>query len=298
MKSTLFINNITTVDHAVLMDNGAILGNSFNVGAFITGEVTEDEKVVEDFGTVKKRIKAFIDDKLDGFDHKLWVYGKSLGPSVEGMFTTIRGNGWRLTTPRDALKQIDFDPTHMSKSVVEEALEKYLTEKMPNLSFKIYTNVVPQTPFPVTKDRPVSLFRYTHGLKDSTSWGCQNIAHGHLSYLYLKENCDTCGPKAQRLQEEIVNTLNNVMFIKRENAYPSDSRDGIKIAYQSRDRGGFEYEFDQDVNQYILIDTETTIEFLAEFIADFWARDLRKCEVEKVFVSEGLVKGAVAEVRL
>lgn len=298
MKSTLFISDITTVDHAVLMEDGRIKGNSFNLGAYVTGEVTEDEKVVEDFGTVKKRIKQFIDAKEDGYDHKLWI------PDPEGILEQnhnryVRSEGsWSMSLPRDAIKFVEFSAEGMNKDRVEKSINSFLKRKMPHLDFKVFTNIVPRPAFPASKDRPVSMFRYTHGLKDSTSWGCQNILHGHLSFIYLQESGDPCANKAYALQAEIASHLDNIMFIKRGNLYPSGKENLVKIQYMSRDRGEFEYMFRKGVNDFILLETETTIEYLAEFVRDFWARDLKKCAVKKIYLSEGLVKGAVTEINV
>lgn len=299
MISTLFISDLTTVDHAVLLPNGGLLGNSFNVSVKVTGKVTVTEKVVEDFGSIKKRIKAFIDDKEEGFDHKLWIpieHDRKLFVPGISMYHR-QGEDWGLNVPKNAVKFVPFDtdPGSFRKNT-EISLEHYLAEKMPNLSFKVQTNQITRLPFTTLQSEAPSMFRYTHGLRDSTSWGCQNIAHGHLSFLHLRSNSDTCGTKAKRLQADIAKHLNNAIFIRRENVLDQADSKFINISYYSRDRGLFQYYFKKELNHYLILESETTIEYLAEFVHDFWRKDMVACEVGEVYVSEGLMKGAVVEV--
>lgn len=73
-QSTLFIGNLTTIDYAYIHPTRyTIKGGSLNLSVEVTGDIEPVENVVVDFGTIKKKIKSLIDDKEEGFDHKLWV---------------------------------------------------------------------------------------------------------------------------------------------------------------------------------------------------------------------------------
>jgi hypothetical protein len=72
-KSTMFLANLSVVDHAVLIPEGLIRGNSHNPSFEVSGVVDEVENVVCDFSTIKKRMKQLIDDHDMGFDHKCWI---------------------------------------------------------------------------------------------------------------------------------------------------------------------------------------------------------------------------------
>ena len=68
---TMFFSQPTVIDHAYIDQEGRVVGGSFNPDFLVTGEIDPKEKVVIDFGTGKKQIKALIDHKEFGYDHKL-----------------------------------------------------------------------------------------------------------------------------------------------------------------------------------------------------------------------------------
>src|SRR5574343_1490291 len=77
MKSSIFLSDLTVVDHAYINSQGQVIGGSFNPGFIVSGEVDPVEKVVVDFSTIKKDVKYSIDKHIDdyhhnGFDHKIW----------------------------------------------------------------------------------------------------------------------------------------------------------------------------------------------------------------------------------
>lgn len=134
-------------------------------------------------------------------------------------------------------------------------------------------------------------FTYSHGLKDSTSLGCQNIGHGHLSYISLETDLTVQNRiEAIRIVEKIAQELNGCHFI-----YADNFQEGA-VNYVSKDRGKYSLEVATEnslVSKIVGCETETTIENLVSFIVNKYKDDLAKLtQPYTLYVSEGLHKGS------
>lgn len=279
--SSLFLADTTNIDHAYIDDRGMIVGGSYRPKFIVTGKVDPVENVVVDFSTIKKSLKAIIDDKDEGYDHKLWWYsGWSKGDIViSGDRVVIETPFLRIETPRNAVTIIS----------PEDGFEEYLIRKArdiyPDVDLSIATEMTQTFDEMPQFTTGAHSFRYVHGLKDSTSWGCQNIGHGHLSYIAARTNGDVGTIIAsERVLSRIADEVNDTIFVWRDNLVD----DGI--VYECS-RGRMSMMFKQDV-KHVVLDTETTVEHLVDYIADTYRDDLIKAGVEELFVSEGLSKGA------
>jgi len=301
----MFLNNITAVDHAYIDDKGMIIGGAVNPTMFVSGEIDPVENVVVDFSTVKKDIKHIIDAKYSGFDHKLWIIeGYSLYTKSE---ETNEGRNVRIETPCviidapiDAYKFIkkngpypeDFKEQVAARMEIE--LVEELAIKYPNVNISISLDFDEGFWGNSRMDTPMMPFRYVHGLKDSTSWGCQNIAHGHLSYIAASGSNHL---EAEMICQKIAAKLDKTIFIRSENITHVDI-DKMVLGYETA-RGKFEMTILNGTFEFgsvTIIDTETTIEHLVSHIAEEYRDDLKAAGVRLLFVSEGLNKGAVAEI--
>lgn len=283
-NSTMFLSNLTVVDHAYIDNEGHIVGGSFNPSFIVEGDVDPTEQVVIDFSTCKKDIKGIIDSKDNGLDHKLWI-GEFSNCEVTA---TERQDGyiistphWDIEVPENAVhflneKYYDIDSIgiYMQKFVTNELKKKY-----PTVNVKVYNNTEAHS-LPYLKEK--AYFRYTHGLKNSTSWGCQNIAHGHLSFISIYGE-DQIGANA--LAQKIAADLDRTMFIWTDN----ETHDGLEYTTQ---RGKFKLTI-QGKPKLMYLNTETTIENLVTMIGRKYNRELEAVYAEEVYVSEGLSKGAV-----
>ena len=147
-RSTMFLNDLTVVDHAYIDDNGCIVGGSFNPCFEVSGTPDAVEKVVVDFSTIKHDLKEMIDRhnfvfSKNGFDHKVWIiegYSNVSMIRMEGNSTystvTITTPAMALTVPGDAVKMIpqvermtpfftSMKP-HYSAEYIGAAFEEYL----------------------------------------------------------------------------------------------------------------------------------------------------------------------------
>jgi hypothetical protein len=290
MKSTLFLSNLSIVDHAYINHNGQIIGGSYNPSFLVTGKVDDIENVVVDFSTIKKDLKKHIDKhgfdiNNNGFDHKLWVIENYSDCSVicEGDRVVITTPAFYGSFPSDAIRYISNpDSLDFTDDFIGDQFAQHLTDclapEYPGVEIEVKCiNSVDE--HIVDKDMPISFFRYSHGLKDSTSYGCQNLGHGHLSFLQVEDQ-DAC--------EIIASELHDAVFINKTNiTYQDDER--ISISYTSQ-RGFFFGTYIKALNKIIILNTETTIEHIAEYVASEYG-------ISDFYISEGLSKGTYVEPR-
>lgn len=315
MKTAIMnLNNLTVVDHAIIDNDGYLVGGSFNPSFLVEGNIDPVEKVVVDFSTIKKQMKATMDDKQVGFDHKLWIiqhYSKILDIRTElGQILSIPQlhdyTEWKQSIiiktpygeyniPRDAIKVVltDTDTSEYTIANVGVWFDNYYKQQFPQLNITTINNVETHALRPVEY---FQYFSYAHGLKDSTSWGCQNIAHGHLSYIILNGKKGSDANQIEILTDTIATELDRTYFINKENVVNVSNENYnnvIHLKYTS-DRGSFSAKVsDNQKQKCIILDSETTIEYLVKYVADTYSNQLTALGVESIIVSEGLSKGAM-----
>jgi hypothetical protein len=294
MKSSIFLNDITVIDHAFISNKGKVIGGSFNASFLVTGEVSKDESVVVDFSTIKKDIKQLIDQHNptdeNGFDHKLWLingfsnYEIIIQPKHESVI--IFTDTLELVMPLDTVKNIYA--TDYNKYIIANVIADYLVRQLKkspeykNIDLNIRCNLNEKSNYNQFQDFALNRrFRYVHGLKSSTSYGCRNISHGHFSFIILND-------KHHELINKIYDDINNAIFVFKENI-TLENQHSIIVEYNTEDGRYFKAVYDKSKNNIIVLDTETTIEYLAKYIKE-------KYNIICSFaVSEGLSKGAYIE---
>jgi 6-pyruvoyl-tetrahydropterin synthase len=287
----MFLDEITVIDHAYVDVTGQVKGGSFEASFIVSGKVDDHESVVVDFSTIKSDIKHFIDhhdkyNNLNGLDHKLWVleysYRSLIHSNVDDTIT-ITTPTFTATLPADAIKVMN-DVSEYNISNIEAYLEvflgKKLKEKYPGINISIKCHLSEKPIFYDDEIKEYVMFQYVHGLKDSTSLPCMNLLHGHLSYIQCSQLKDL------DLVARIKADMDNCIFIMKENILAEDE-ETLTIGYTTEARGKFECKFKKKYYKLIVLETETTIEYLANYIKDKYNI------TETLFVSEGLNKGAV-----
>jgi hypothetical protein len=305
--SRIFLNQISVVDHAYIDDKGCVRGGSFNPNFIVAGKPDDVEKVVVDFSTIKKDIKKVIDQHLsnpliNGYDHKLWVIE---GYSVINEYVPdnyemvhIETPSLKIDLPSNAVRYISRveskNPSHHLDYIgaaFTELVQRQLSQLYPliNVETQCVNTVDEHLTFNV-ETRP---FHYVHGLKDSTSYGCQNIAHGHRSYIHTDiEIGDVRAPVIRYLLTEIAAELDDTVFVRQDNVIATDN-DTITIGYSTTQRGRFNLVLNTEKHKIVVLPTETTVEFLAAYVKMKYGDQLRNAGVTTVYISEGLSKGAV-----
>ena len=296
MISTIFIDNITVVDYAYISNTGEIEGNSFNLSCEVSGHTDNDEQVVIDFSTLKKTIKELIDG-ADGFDHKLWIldgYSQSI-VKTDGTNTYIHTPSVNMTLPNNAVKMLYCknlgelwkEMANIAILNIDEFLQTNLFMLYPNLDLEVTCSLSSNT----SRDA-IFTFHYSHGLKNSTSYGCQNIAHGHESFIDFY--FDSYKVVNYGELEKTVNDFNKTYFAWKENVIDETS-DELEIGYETP-RGKFSIIFQKSKNKIVIMERETTIENLIRYYVDKNRDVLDKNGVTRVYMSEGLDKGSILRV--
>lgn len=339
IKTSLTLANLSVVDHAVVGSDGLIYGGSYNPSFLVSGKTDPVEKVVVDFSSIKKTMKTLIDRhefdiQTNGFDHKLWVIPGISNCTVEENDDGTVGVITPLITvkcPADAVRVFhhhDYandgytfaEIEAIFEDEVEADLQMHLRKLYPDVdvSVKCFNNTAVHTLY---ENQTALMFSYVHGLRDSTSYGCKNIAHGHLSYSHLFAenlyNTPVVNDVLIKFMVYIMKQINGRIFIRHDNIKEMDSDSLIHLNYTTP-RGEFTMVLNAERVPCIILQTETTIEFIvehvrslmkaqfAEFVNTVLAEKYRAPfkeaigqEVDVVMViSEGLSKGCQTEFAL
>ena len=181
------------------------------------------------------------------------------------------------------------------------------------------------TESPYIKRAVSNYFTYTHGLKKSTSMGCRNIVHGHLSYIQLVSKPlhmtqgavthmgtsvnDTHVQGLQELCNQMAADLNCTHFVHSENLVTVD---GVTSdSYTAEGRGDFKATLNSNseiqcpkssghsdclFGNIVVLPTESTIENLVSYVAETYKKELDALQVSLIYISEGLHKGSYLHV--
>lgn len=304
-RSSLFLNDVTIIDHAYMDEKGIIRGGTYRPEFIITGEVIGDEQVVVDFSALKKQVKAIIDDKHQGFDHKLIVPRAHFQDVTKVVGTDnfeINNHYGKVQLPQDAIRFIDVE--HVTTNSFAAELAKYVQNQLrmvhyPDLNIQVYCELN-NTPTLLSDGNDVfrcyRMFHYTHGLKNSSSYGCQNIAHGHRSFvqpLFRGGASEFDAELVKAAFDAVQEDVDHAVFIFRENLLSEDDR-WVRIRYTT-ERGTFFAVYDRTVYNIHILDTETTIEHLVDYVAARHGEKFKAAGFHALAVSEGLTKGSVVD---
>ncbi|WP_392339859.1 6-carboxytetrahydropterin synthase [Moritella marina] len=286
----LFVKDLTVIDSSVLDYSRGIIGQSWLVDIVLHGDLNEQSMIL-DFGIVKKLIKSTVDELVD---HKLIVpaHAKFCDVMSDGAFTYVdawreHGESIHLACPDQAFALI---PT---EQITLASLETYLTEQ---LMLRLPNNVK-QLDVKLREEKiDGAEYCYSHGLRKHLG-NCQRIAHGHRSTIEILRN------------DERDSALELSWAERWKDIYLAEQCDMVSGSELSLSRAGmaaltpehycFKYqapqgEFQLAIGKSIveIMPTETTVENIAQYIADTLAKDCS--DALTVFAYEGVGKGAIA----
>lgn len=313
---SMYYANLTNIDLAMIMPDGRLRGDSFNLHLELVGAEDPEEAVLIDFSTAKKSIKSWIDDHTgNGFDHKCWLfdhkdaaYHLSTATSNETGKSSfcLETDSVLLTAPDNCFRIIPCNTQVLNLQSMmrcaELEMELYLEKKFAEAGQQISVTVglTNNFSYPVFAEQELQgfSFRYTHGLKKSTSFGCKNIVHGHASYITFKEKENVGNFQAGKKEfykdtiEEIVSYVHNKVFAWEQNV-SRDPQDNSKLIIEYTTERGYMRQV-VDKQNCIVLNVETTVEHIAQFIANEFEEQLTALDVDTLYVSEGLEKGGCA----
>lgn len=306
MVSELFFNYPTCIDHAFIDNNGRVIGGSYHPIITVQGKVDYEENVVIDFSEGKKLLKEVIDDPSEnGYDHKLWF----IENYSAGVLKNYSDTHWEIQTiigtviriPKVDVKVIKFNPELKDEISLMKIVENDIEETFKKHGYFCEFDVkVKLTQILFSTSDKVNTFRYTHGLKDSTSEGCKNIAHGHLSFFeitkfneYYRDDCSDC-KLGLKLIEDGIKNIDGVVFVYKDNIIERDTNK-LTLSYDTP-RGAMYMSLNPNLQPVIETYTETTIENLGVYLRSTLMNALYLAKVSEFRISEGLQKGVVMKV--
>jgi 6-pyruvoyl-tetrahydropterin synthase len=279
----LFVNNLTIIDSSLLDQERGLVGESWRVDVELEGSLNSQGMVL-DFADIKRQVKHTVDQH---FDHKLLV--PVTNPSCR--ITTSDGNseiefqlssgGWiRHGSPASAVTPVAADriDSKTLTSAITEKLEPGLPDNID--SFQVILR------HESTSDPS---FHYSHGLKQHAG-NCQRIAHGHRSRIEIYRN----GERNRELERQWAELWRDIYIGSRSDLTGDFDFAGegyLRFGYRS-EHGEFRLELPK--RRCYLIDSDSTVENLAQHIAD----SLKAQYPESIFqvrVYEGVDKGAIGE---
>jgi 6-pyruvoyl-tetrahydropterin synthase len=288
----LFVNDLTVIDFSYCCQQRGIVGESWIVDVLLDGALNEMSMVL-DFAVVKKQIKAIIDDAVD---HKLLLPMKNACITVNDSshnngheyvdFMSKRAS-YFLQSPKCAFAKIESDTINIES--VSEHLTTIILEQLPQNVQGLKLTLRPEN---ISGD----FYHYTHGLKLHDG-NCQRIAHGHRSTI----NIIQAGKRVAKLEKEWclrwedIYIASEVDRIEKEKIELSDfaqnnlTPDHHYFSYTAP-QGRFDIAVDNNVLD--VVDCDSTVELLADFIARQLVADNNQ-EIT-VVAFEGVGKGAIA----
>lgn len=282
MESSIFLNDLTVIDYSIITPQGVIVGGAATLNLEVTGPIEPHEGVVIDFSACKKQIKRLIDG-VGGFDHKCWINldDTNIVLDLDEANTTVthRLSGLSITAERDAFAWVTNDPTSDIAEFLNTKLAPY---HVSNITLNASVIPCPQA------NTATHMFRYVHGLKNSSSHGCKNIVHGHKSWIAASVNEGYPSKTVDLVLNGIATDLNECLFVHAEDLLSSESGT-YKVGYTTAERGKMSMSFTQKM---VVLETQTTVEHIVEYVRARYYDQLIAVGVKELFVSEGLCKGA------
>ena len=307
-KISIKLDDITCLDAAeVWVDRDAeeyvvLSGLSKMVSVEVGGDIDSEEQVIVDFANLKKTLKAMIDDEEQGFDHKLLIHADVF--ERENVYIKLAGNngckrdGLRIVKPNGelAFQAKGHKFWRVYDDTLEDNLGAYLTECLQwfysndSLTAKVTLHARPAHEFDGTYR---ATFHYMHGLCKSSSYGCQNIVHGHSSYVQV---VNKNGDVDEFASNAIADYLDGSYVFNDAHAkgVVGVEEELLKIGYKSTKRG--KWTMFLPYSYGLPIFAEPTIENIVQHVVEVFEDELKEAQAEKVIISEGLTKQAIAYV--
>ncbi|MBC7000989.1 6-carboxytetrahydropterin synthase [Photobacterium sp. BZF1] len=288
----LFVRDLTVIDASYLCQQRGMVGESWILDVVMSGELNEMSMVL-DFSRVKKQIKQIVDEYVD---HRLIVPSQSdairTAATKPGYATVdlLRGDkSLHLHCPEQAYCFIEDSEVTIESVTrhIYKVLEGKLPENVQGLELTLRHEHIPG-PF----------YHYSHGLKKHDG-NCQRIAHGHRSPVELVINGqrDTALEQqwAERWQDIYLGSTEDECVLSELNlsSLAANVTEQTHHAFRYTAPQG-EFELAIARSDVEMIDTDTTVELLAQYIAEQVSTSVASGSTIEVIAYEGVGKGAMA----
>ena len=288
----LFVNDLTVIDASYLCEKRGMVGESWILDVVMHGDLNEMSMVL-DFSKVKKQIKQLVDQYVD---HRLLVPVDNDAvetTSIQSGYSQVdlmRGEkGIHLHCPDEAFCFID------AKEISIESVTKHIHHV---LQGHLPSNVASIDVTLRHEKLDGAYYHYTHGLKKHDG-NCQRIAHGHRSPIQIlvdgQRDIEREHAFAQRWQDIYLASIEDLVEVEHlelsEHANGSSSDTHFGFRYTTS-QGDFQLAIAHSETE--VLNTDTTVELLAVFIANEIAPSLNEGQSLQIIAYEGVGKGAMA----
>ncbi|MCG9751334.1 6-carboxytetrahydropterin synthase [Vibrio brasiliensis] len=288
----LFVKALTVIDASYLCDERGMVGESWILDVSLSGQLNEMSMVL-DFGKVKKQIKHLVDQFVD---HRLLIpqrNSKVCCSETEQGYLCIdlmrEGKSIHLNCPEEAFCFVDARKITVESVTqhVYQLLRGHLPDNVEGLEITLRSENIAG-----------AYYHYSHGLKKHDG-NCQRIAHGHRSMLELIVD----GQRHPALEKQFALRWEDIYLASREDKVDVNTLTLSKPSSSVTDEShyGFSYVSPQGKFELVIpkceteiIDTDTTVELLASYIADEIKKTLHGGQSLRVVAYEGVGKGAIA----
>lgn len=279
----LFVDSLTVIDFAYLDTRRGLLGQSWIVDLELGGELDE-QGMLFDFSHVKRVIKQLIDEEID---HRLVIPVQTSGLSIhtEGDPVSLTWHNAdkstiQLRSPRQALMFLAAAEVTLSDVAawLETELKAILPENVSSVHIQLREEEIPGPSY-----------QYVHGLKKHLG-NCQRIAHGHRSPIGIWRD----GERDTALENEWAERWRDIYIGTREDITDHFVKDGVSYVHFAYESEQGEFELSLPESQVYLIDTDSTVEWIANHLAESCKKQFPGSTI-RVKAYEGVGKGAIAE---
>ncbi len=275
----LFVNQLTNVDFSYLDHERGLVGETWLASALLDGAL-DDEGMLCDFGIVKKTLRNWLDDELDHrlllpIQHPALIY-QIAQERIDLTFTLKSGEPIRMSAPVQAVALVDAASIDV-QSVAAWCKAQLLGHFPVNVA-KLTLSFEPE-------QIEGAYYHYSHGLKKHAG-NCQRIAHGHRSRLHIWLD----GVRAYEQEAYWAKRWADI-YLGLSDDIQAQNASQIDFAYQAC-QGRFTLSLPAKL--CYLLRTDTTVEFIAEYLAQEIKNQYPKAQV-KVQAFEGINKGAISQ---
>ncbi|WP_188150374.1 6-carboxytetrahydropterin synthase [Teredinibacter waterburyi] len=250
----LFVDNLTNVDFSFLCPHRGLVGETWLTSVVLQGDLDE-QGMVCDFGIVKKQLRNWLDSTID---HCLLVPTQSHAANLWNdanqqhlNWTFGENESLSCSSPHAAVTLIDaieITPDSVAQWCVQQLRDTF-PGNIENLTLSFTPEAI-QSPY----------YHYSHGLKKHAG-NCQRIAHGHRSKIEIWRNgelsFDDMDDWATAWRDIYIGTLADIDI---------DRSDSKRVTFSYSAQQG-EFSLNMPTSRCYLIDTDTTVEFIAQHIA-------------------------------
>lgn len=275
----LFVNNLTNIDFSYLHTERGLMGESWLVQLQLDGALN-DQGMICDFGIVKKVVKEWMDTFAD---HVLLVPVGSDQADLQyhdqqAQLTWHYKEGEALVCQSPAQAIIAVETPEITPQSLAQWCEAKLKALFPDevKGLKLHF---------VAEPEQGAFYHYSHGLQQHEG-NCQRIAHGHRSQLHIYRN----GQRDSLLEREWAERWKDIYLGTTAHRQP-DPKPGVHAYCYQAPQGQFELSL--PASRCYDLDTETTVELIAEHLAEQVKAAFPDDSIE-VHAFEGIGKGAIS----